>query len=62
MCVTTTRSGLNSAIRNGYREKKVSVSGVVVGRGIPIPESVTLLRFGPLIAAWSAMHDIAGFL
>lgn len=40
MRVTTTTSGLSSPIRNAYREKKVSVGGVV---GIPIRESVAIL-------------------
>lgn len=51
MRVTTTTSGLNSAICKCYREKKASVSGVV---GIPIRESATILRL-----VRSAMHDIA---
>lgn len=51
MRVTTTTSGLNSAMCRCYREKKASVSGVV---GIPILQSATILRL-----VRSAMHDIA---
>lgn len=43
---TTTTSSLNSAIRNGYREKKVSVGGVV---GISIRKSVGILRLSLVI-------------